>query len=310
MTTIPGQRTPADRFGAGGPLVDALLSGPFHLALDLAIQHRELSLDGIRRRLAMHGVQVSQASLSYWRRGLRSPEGERSLATVHALEEVLGLPRGVLSRLLPHQRGTGWAPAVRLDTALGLPEFTDIDLDANGRLSVMSLHNTALVGPTRGEESVHVRCVVRGQAEGADRWVCFFASRDPAHWPVVTATSGCRPGLVRRHGSHGLIAVELEFGRRLTAGDLYVFEYELGYLGSAPTTGYHQHGLRTPARDLVLQVRFHRDAVPRRCYGYESSGEAAAHRVETTLPLGGSHSVHTVALDAHPGVHGIRWEWD
>ncbi|MFC7615476.1 transcriptional regulator [Actinokineospora soli] len=73
---------------------------PFAAAFDAAIAARGLTLDRIRRHLADHGIAVSTATLSYWRRDLRQPENERSLRAVAVLEELLGLRPATLTGLI------------------------------------------------------------------------------------------------------------------------------------------------------------------------------------------------------------------
>ncbi|WP_460797120.1 hypothetical protein [Microbacterium sp. GXF0217] len=40
------------------------------------------------------------AALSHWRSGARQPEGAQSLAAIDDIEDILGLDRGQLSRLI------------------------------------------------------------------------------------------------------------------------------------------------------------------------------------------------------------------
>lgn len=295
-------------------LLDALREGPFHVALDLAISHRGLSLEAVQRRMTGHGARVSQATLSYWRRGRRQPEGERSLHAVHIIERSLGLPADSLARLIgPHRpRGrTSVRPAgpLGLDAALDISSdrmnvFEGIDINANMRLSIVSIDQCLHMGPGGREELVTSRIAVTSKVDGADRWVCFFdAKAGVGCAPALRTTHGCRPGRVRVDPDCGLLAVELRFDYRLRAGDSYVFGYDIGYLGTPPCTEMSQYGIRTPVRELLLQVQFRPDAVPVRCYQYN-------HTRESELPLGASLACHHLLLDAQPGVYGIRWEWE
>jgi hypothetical protein len=80
---------------------------PFPRALDQAIASSGLSLDRVRARLARHGVQVSIATLSYWRSGRSRPERRDSLRAVRILEEQFGLSPGSLTELLGPRRPRG-----------------------------------------------------------------------------------------------------------------------------------------------------------------------------------------------------------
>ncbi|WP_199431287.1 transcriptional regulator [Qaidamihabitans albus] len=114
---MAGQRTPqADQQGGGAPGLESLLAtGPFAEALRAAIRRRGLGLERIQYRLRACGVPVSLATLSHWQSGRCRPERPESLAALRCLEEVLGVPRGSLVRLLPRrERAYGYRhPAQR-----------------------------------------------------------------------------------------------------------------------------------------------------------------------------------------------------
>ncbi|WP_113694645.1 transcriptional regulator [Amycolatopsis albispora] len=81
-----------------------LETGPFAAALRAAIRARGLGLERIRYRLRDRGVPVSLATLSYWQSGRCRPERPESLAALTELEDVLDVPPGSLTRLLPPPR--------------------------------------------------------------------------------------------------------------------------------------------------------------------------------------------------------------
>ncbi|MET8850363.1 hypothetical protein [Amycolatopsis sp. NPDC004625] len=288
--------------------------GPFAAAFDLAIRQRGLSLEALQRRMAIRGAQVSLATLSYWRRGRRHPEGRRSLHAVGVAESCLDLPPDALTSLVTRtrvRRAEPWPSGVSLASALG-SEPTDlaacdgIDLDGNARLALVSVHQRATLGADRTERSVRTELVVTSQADGVDRWVSFFRPQTGGgHQPVLRATHCCRPGRVRRDPASELVACELRFDYPLRAGETYVFDFEFAYDGEPPETNYLQFGVRAPARQIVLQACFDPAAVPVRCYRY--AGEAAAR---PELPVGPSGTSHIAVLDARPGVYGMCWEWD
>ncbi|SES48688.1 hypothetical protein SAMN04487818_12120 [Actinokineospora terrae] len=297
-------------------LAAALRAGPFDRALDLAIRRRGLSLEAVQRRVALRGATVSQATLSYWRRGGRRPDGDRSLRAVRALEDSLGLPRTALERLISPTRhrvaedtAAGLASALDLTTA-AIESCDGIDLAGNTRLALMSLHQHVHIGADRTEQRVRTEVVATARVNGVDRWVCFFHPQDgDGHHPTLRTTECCSPARVRTDPESELLAVELRFDYPLRAGDTYVYAYEIGYDGPPPPTDYAQYGLRTPARQLLIQVSFDRDQPPVRCYRYYKSPSGLSSN-DTELPLGPSMTTHIAVPDAPPGVHGIRWEWD
>ncbi|WP_439382677.1 hypothetical protein [Amycolatopsis lexingtonensis] len=296
----------------------AVREGPFAVAFDAAIRHRGLSLEALQRRMATHGAQVSLATLSYWRRGRRHPEGHRSLHAVGVAEGCLGLPADALTTLVarPRERSP-WPGGVSLASALGsepteLAACDGIDLDGNARLALTSVHQRATLGPDRTERSVRSELVVTSREDGVDRWVSFFRPQTGGgHQPVLRATNCCRPGRVRRDPASELVAVELRFDYPLRAGETYVFDFEFGYEGKPPETSYLQFGVRAPARQIVLQACFDPAAVPVRCYRYHHPREGSAGGERSReLPVGPSLTSHIAVLDAQPGVYGMVWEWD
>ncbi|MCP2274268.1 helix-turn-helix domain-containing protein [Actinokineospora diospyrosa] len=297
-------------------LAAALRAGPFDRALDLAIRRRGLSLEAVQRRVALRGATVSQATLSYWRRGGRRPDGDRSLRAVRALEDSLGLPRAALERLLtpvrprsPEDTAAGLANALDLSPA-AIESCDGIDLVGNNRLSLMSLHQHVHIGPDRTERLVRTEIVATARVNGVDRWVSFFHPQDgEGHQPTVVGTRCCRPARARTDPDSELLAVELRFDYPLRSGETYVYSFDIGYEGPPPATDYSQYGLRTPARQLVLQVSFDPAQVPVRCYRYYKS-PAGLSSIDGELPLGPSMTTHIAIPDAPPGVHGIRWEWE
>lgn len=300
----------------------AVREGPFDVAFDLVIRHRGLSLESLQRRMATRGAQVSLATLSYWRRGRRRPEGPRSLHAVGVAEGCLGLPADALTNLAARpreRRAEPWPSGLSLASALGaepteLGSCDGIDLDGNARLAIASVHQRATLTADRAERSVRTEMVVTSREDGVDRWVSFFRPQTGGgHQPALLSTHACRPGRVRRDASSELLAVELRFDYPLRAGETYIFDFDFGYDGAPPETSYLQFGIRAPARQLVLQACFDPAAVPVRCYRYHrprdgSPGPEAAHEPE--LPVGPSLTSHVAVLDAGPGVYGMVWEWD
>lgn len=93
----------------------------FASELRAAIKESGLSLDRIQVRLQQRGVPVSVTALSYWQSGKRQPERDRSIAAVHALEEILGRPRGALVSLLKPPRPRGQSGRFGSPDGPGIP---------------------------------------------------------------------------------------------------------------------------------------------------------------------------------------------
>jgi hypothetical protein len=302
---------------ASDELARALRDGPFHLALDRAVRCRRLSLETLQRRLAEGGVHVGLSTLSYWRRGRRHPEGKRSARALQLLEGILDLPANSLLLLASASEDMRRAvDAIGLDAALGLtPDrmaaLHGIDPDANLQVSLLSAHFDVTVDAGRAERSLHARCVVSSKVDGADRFVCLYESRAGSDSRGVLARTGsCRVGRIRTEPSHGLLAAELRFDRRLRVGETYVFDYEINCVGDPMLTSCFEYGLRLPCPQLVLRVQFDPAAVPVACYRYHRPNQEPAESRTDELPIGASLGVHSIILNGQVGVHGIRWDWE
>jgi hypothetical protein len=85
----------------------AIRSGSFAQTLRVAVQVGRLTLEQVRDELADRDVRVSAVTLSYWVRGRTQQERPESLRAVPLLEDILGLPVGTLSAVLPVPRPRG-----------------------------------------------------------------------------------------------------------------------------------------------------------------------------------------------------------
>ncbi|GAA3582718.1 hypothetical protein GCM10022222_79380 [Amycolatopsis ultiminotia] len=104
---MTGQRTVGQKEVNARELGRLLETGPFDEALRVAIRARGLGLERIRYRLRSRGTAVSLATLSHWQSGRCRPERPESLQALENLEDILGLPGGVLRRLLGSPRPRG-----------------------------------------------------------------------------------------------------------------------------------------------------------------------------------------------------------
>src|SRR5207248_10592476 len=106
-------------------------------------------------------------SLSDWQHGRRRPAGERSLTAVRALEEILGVPRESLVRLLgePVRRG--------LDETRGaLGELLDqLPVSRARTVEFLSGDDKVTIDGQRRCASVWSRVAVRALTGGVDRYL-------------------------------------------------------------------------------------------------------------------------------------------
>lgn len=313
-----------DAHSTGGlpdALVETLRYGPFHRALHDAIAHRGLSLARLRTHLEQLGVQVGQSTLSYWQRGLRHPEVPRAIPTVRALESVLRLPAESLVKLIgnrPQPRLPRSAPSFSglatawVQTAPLLAEFEAVpeSARANADLEVLSVHDTIVVGSSREQRSITTRLVVRALRAGPDRYLAVHQGDEGCliDNALVRPAEGCRQGRVRRQSASRGLAFELLFDRRLAEGEEHVFSFTVVDDSGGPTPGHHRT-FREPCRGYLLQLAFHRRALPARCTKqFRQDTDATPVEVdELVCGLGGVVSAYF--CDVGPGLAGVAVEW-
>jgi hypothetical protein len=278
------------------------------MALRAAIRRRGLTLDRLRAHLARRGLPVALSSLSDWQHGRHRPHPARSLPTVYALEEILGLPNAHLARLLADPaaslgRGAEAHPGATAALLADLP-------DARGHLvDVISTHEKVTIDGHRRCDSIRSRTVVRARCDGVDRHVVRYYG-DPGcviELVELGALENCRTGRVLRHPA-GVIVAELLFDQALRAGETWVFESSwYGLTGAACTE--HAHGTRYAGEQYLMEVRFHAAALPVECHAFAQSGLSADRCATTTLAVSRYHTVHLLAAGVRPGLRGIAWAW-
>ncbi|WP_424214350.1 hypothetical protein ACN20G_21020 [Streptomyces sp. BI20] len=330
-----GAAGPARWFGpdeaapAPGPeaLPDLLRTGPFHLALRAALTARGLPLHRVRHRLAERGIGVGVTSLSYWQQGARRPSRPESLRAVAALEEVLELPSGALSRLLdpdgpepdgPEPPRGPVRPAARpyrelVSVGAAVERLlTELEVPLDGGLHTVGHHERVRMGPRRELAGRDSQQVVRAHREGVDRYLAIHHG-DPGCDPAgvrVRAYENCRAGRVRRHAETGIVVAELLFDTRLRVGDTYLFGY--GFEDGTGGPGHeYVRGFGFPGGQYVLQVRFDAAALPVRCRRFRRRGPQAPRTGVAELTATGGHRVvHLVEPVVRRGILGIDWEWE
>ncbi|RSS79116.1 hypothetical protein [Streptomyces sp. WAC06614] len=304
-------------------LAEALRTGPFHVALRIALAARGLPLHRVQHRLAARGIRVGVTSLSYWQQGARRPRRTESVRAVRALEQILELPYGSLVRLLaapaaataeadPARTGARSYRAL-LSVGAAVEELlTGLELPADGGLHTVGHHERVRIGGAgelRDRASQHV---VRAHRDGVDRYLAVHHG-DPGCDPgrvEVHAYENCRPGRIRRNHEAGVVVAELLFDARLRRGDTYVFGY--GFTdGTAGRSSEYVRGFSYAGGQYVLQVRFDEAALPVRCRRFSRVGPDAPRGGLAELTPNGRHrSVHLVETGVRRGILGIAWDWE
>ena len=323
MTTAAGRPTltvdDTDSTGHGS-LTQLLTTGPFPEALRAAIKASRLSLDRIQHRLALRGVTISVATLSYWQSGRRRPERPESLEALRHLESVLGVPQSGLSALLgpPRPRGRRCRPTTMMpiDALWARRErvanlLSKVDTSSDLKLGRISQHDRIEISADGGQKSVWVRQILRAEQDGPDRWALVFETEESDVLPEIVNVRNCHLGRIARDHEANIMVAEMMFERPLTRGETLSMEYQLVFPeGHAPKgNNTFARKFRLPVREYVIEVRFDEANLPSRVqqYSVPAGDETPSRRRNLTVDSGGG--VHAVALGFGPGVFGIRWEW-
>ncbi|MEV6242329.1 hypothetical protein [Lentzea sp. NPDC051838] len=290
----------------------------FAEALTRAVEASGLSLERIQHHLEQRGVQVSLSTLSYWRRGRSRPERPESLVAVAALEEILRLEPGTLTGSLGDRRPRGrWVERAAAlepiwqEAAIDLGrEIARVDQLLPAPARYLSARDVQVIGPDRREVEMRSTSVVEAFEDGVDRiLVARVADSTDRTAGEIHAEKSCRIGRVRRDAEHKLLVAEVVFDRVLRAGETALVDLRFESDPGAPSSSADRRFVR-PLRDYVLEVEFHPDAVPVRCYGFTRTDPEAPHVETGDLWIGTTAATHLLVRDARPGIHGIMWEWE
>lgn len=319
-------------------IAEILRTGPFEEALKLSISSSGLTLARLEYHLSQRGFSIGRSTLSYWQQGRRRPERADSMAAIGALEEILGLPHESLSQLLgprkPRGRWIGHLPgsldwADVYDFAENIEKIATLDSRRqNNKLEDVFLTDQFQVGKDRRKQWLDTRTVVRAREDGADRQLLIYYSNPDVDVSAIDVDhlENCRIGRQRNIVSANFMATEFLFDRLLTVGDTHLFGYRVVLADAfvddtapdepAPSQEQEEENRKTlrafrhPVPAFTLQGCFHPDALPIRCYHVQIGRSKADEEIVAELPLTAQHTCHVALQDVHPGVHGIRWEWE
>ncbi|MCX2950487.1 hypothetical protein [Lentzea sp. NEAU-D7] len=291
----------------------------FAEALTSAVEASGLSLERIQHHLESRGVQVSQSTLSYWRRGRSRPERTESLAAVAALEEILQVSPGALTSRLGDRRPRGrWVErataleGIWRDAAIDLGrEIARVDRLLPAPARYVSVRDRVIIGPDRREIEIRSSAVIEAFEDGVDRMLLAKTADETDLSPGdITAEKTCRVGRVRRDEERKLLVAEIILDRVLRAGETALVDLRLISDPGADSSSADRTFLRT-LRNYVLEVEFHPEAVPVRCHSFSRSGPDEPDVETGELWIGTTAAAHLMVHEAQAGhVHGIKWEWD
>lgn len=284
---------------------------PFAQALRRAIDIRGVTLTQVHRELSVRGISISLATLSAWRSGARRPEGERSRSVVVALEDLLELPPSALTALIGPSRRPG---------RVGEPEFPwgdqlaaaveevvqSFQLERPLRTRELSSQVVADVGPHGGVTQRATRSLMQATTGVMTRLPILEVMPGPAHAPpTFHAVSGGRIGPTVAHSSGRVFGAVMELDQPLIPGDSTMIETMVEFSPAGPPVREAGHGVGRSIRELLLWVRFTRDALPGWCNLVEDGPDGGTQ--VTPLPLGQGGAAHVVRGPWGPGSLGIHW---
>ncbi|WP_350351613.1 hypothetical protein ABS642_20945 [Microbacterium sp. A8/3-1] len=289
----------------------------FARAFSAVITARGVSLTWLHRRLEDRANPVSIATLSYWRSGLRHPDGLRSLTALEDIERLLDLESGALLDLVSRRARLGsLAPAqnpfteseVVAAAAETLRLLAAPPIEATRSLSAHVVSTVDENGLLRRRTA---RVLVQAVAPFVDEMTYALMSAESIVRRPQCEIRGA--ALVREHlhESEHVYACVLRLDRPLVMGATAMLEIEMTV--PPPTAGLQPSEDETTAfvmrsiRDVVLWTCFHRDAVPDWISEFERTPVSDG---VVSRPLTPSESIHLARRDFGPGILGIRWGFD
>ncbi|MFK4853215.1 hypothetical protein ACI3KT_16370 [Microbacterium sp. ZW T6_19] len=288
-------------------------SSAFAAALRMAISERGVSLSGLHSQLKEDGNPVSMATLSYWRSGDRHPEGAHSLSVVEGIEDRLGLDRGHLtSQLGPSSRlGTVAPPRLPFDEERVQREADEtlaaLRAAPQDALRDLSTQMTVHVGIGGTVERVVTRALVQS-TKGVLSEVPLIdaAPVETDEMPVISDVKGGRLDREYLHPGRLLSGVVIALDEPISTGGTTLFEFTETFPRGYPRKQSAWHATARAARESLIWVHFHPDALPAWC---ESYAETEEDYVSTMLSVK-SGAVHLARHGFGPGVLGVRWGYD
>lgn len=287
--------------------------GAFAAALRAAISERGITLAKLRSQLIDDGNPVSMATLSYWRSGDRQPEGAHSLSVVAGIEDRLGVKNGHLSGLLRPSPRLGIVAPPRLpfdeereqrETEETLRELGAAPQDA---LRDLSTQMTVLVGADGAVRRVVMRSLVQAtRGTIATLPIIDVAPVETDVMSVITDVVGGRIEREYLHPGRLLSGVVIALDEPISAGETTLIEFTESFPEGYPPRQTAWHATSRAARETLIWVRFHPDALPSWCEEYAETEEEYSSSMRAVR----SGSVHLARHGFGPGVLGFRWGYD
>ncbi|WP_285728257.1 hypothetical protein [Psychromicrobium xiongbiense] len=277
-----------------------------------ALDERNLSLSRLRVLLQERGHPVPVATLSYWRSGARRPEGDRSMATVAAIEEILAVGQGRLTRhLVGKSRRIGTVSALAdpdADDALIRDMQSILNSSPAENMRTLSIQETITVDDRGAVAAVTSLLLLQCVTGRVDRLGYVQTAAEPTEeHPQLTRIVGGSCDLVHVHPSGRAVGFAISLATPLQVGETAMVEATMIFPRSYPVRREHQTFVRRPVRELIQWFRFSSADVPTWCDEVETvSGVRRTREVALDTPI----SIHRVRSDFGPGSLRLRWGYD
>ena len=289
----------------------------FPTFLRTTIKERGVSLTVLAEQLRAQGRGVSKSTLSHWQSGRSYPDPQRSLGTLTALEDILGLDPGALIDRLqaPRRRGRS-VPDFETGDDIPVPEVFREGLLALGFEGPRQIPHTRVVhellevDSSRAVQRFTFHVLVRARADGIVRLPALFSFEDEhlESAPPMFAMSGCRIGTTFEDDKNCIYGMAVEAEGFVQTGTLVFFSY--GYIVPVDAQRLQGvfHSVPHRASELVVEAAFRGPDLPLglRTFRDPHDGE----EVEVPAQLDGRGHIQSAAMNFGPGAVGIRWRWE
>ncbi|MFJ3958351.1 hypothetical protein [Arthrobacter sp. NPDC090010] len=254
--------------------------------------------------LQERGLQVSHSTLSSWRTGRRRPDAFRSLQTLSALEEVLGLEAGALTAHI-----VGRSPRIG-----SVPRQADVDpVDAEllaalpasplENIRLLSLREEIFVDEALCISRIDTMVVLQCVKDGLDSFAVTRRSPHAADSsPVIEVHYGGSLLASHRHSGRLGTGYAIELSRRLSVGQTAVVALRTIFPADYPAQRSHVTRAWSSIRELVNV--FHFANAPEWIEEVERSGSRARSRDSSPGPAG---SLLQMKSKFGPGTISTRW---
>jgi len=287
----------------------------FANALDAALTSQSLSLAEVQWLLAQREVQLSIATLSYWRSGTRRPDPARSAATVAALESVLQLESGALSRHLSgHSRRLGAVGRMEhIDNmvpvnlvgpqsrVLRMRERLQASPHENYRL--LSIQQTIDIDENLAISAVSTEMFIQclqGSVESIG--IIDIAAESTKTRPAVSASVGVTVEGPLVDEAEEVFGFRLVLERPLGPGETAMIEVVKAYPAGHPPERHHMVAVQRRAREILQWYRFTPGHTPDWFDEQERTDDST-----TTITISDPTTVHRSRVDFGPGSVLAGW---